>query len=573
MCRLILTLSQVYTSYDYSAPLRETREIGLKFKQTKLIGLFTRVSADLLKTEMESNGTGNAVSSPDIFSWVLRNPDNQAGFYVLQHSTSSSRAVTTFEVELNTSAGAVTVPNVQLNGRQSKIVTTDYHFADRTLLYCTSDIASWRDSVLVLYADEGQTSQFAFKNPARNLTYKSFGTANVSSPSNSSSTYTYIQTSGSTILHFSDGLVVYLLETETAYNFWAPSLSSDPDVAPDSQVFVFGPYNVRSASYDGSTVSLVGDNANTTSLEVYAGPKVDTVSWNGKIVSSKRTAYGSLLSTAAGATDRSVDLPELSWKVADSLPEAGRDYDDSKWTVCNKSTTINPVKPLTLPVLFSSDYGYYAGIKLYRGYFDGTTATSANLTMQGGLAAGFSAWLNGDLVGYNAGNASATRVSAFLDFAKAKLYNTDNVLTVVTDYTGHDQTSTGPAGVENPRGLMGAVLYGGGNSTLNFTQWKIQGNAGGDQYIDPVRGPLNEDGLYGTRLGWHLPGFEPSGAAWSSGSPLDGLNKSGINWYISTFDLDLDEDLDVPLGIEVDAPEGTVASVQIHMNGYQCKPP
>ena len=52
----------VYTSYDYSAPLRETRQIQDKMYQAKLIALFTRVSTDLLKTEMIGNGTGYAVS-------------------------------------------------------------------------------------------------------------------------------------------------------------------------------------------------------------------------------------------------------------------------------------------------------------------------------------------------------------------------------------------------------------------------------------------------------------------------------------------------------------------------------
>jgi hypothetical protein len=80
-----------------------------------------------------------------------------------------------------------------------------------------------------------------------------------------------------------------------------------------------------------------------------------------------------------------------------------------------------------------------------------------------------------------------------------------------------------------------------------------------------------EDGLYGTRLGWHLPGFQPKSAAWSVGSPSQGLNHSGINWYISQFHLAIDADLDVPLGIEFDSPAGTEASVQLYVNGYQCE--
>lgn len=94
----------VYTSYDYGAPLRETREIRDKLKQTKLIGLFTRVSKDLLKTYMEGNGTGYT-SDSSIYTWSLRNPDTNAGFYVLAHSTSSTRDVTTFTLNVTTSAG------------------------------------------------------------------------------------------------------------------------------------------------------------------------------------------------------------------------------------------------------------------------------------------------------------------------------------------------------------------------------------------------------------------------------------------------------------------------------------
>ncbi|GAB1726245.1 hypothetical protein NU195Hw_g5330t1 [Hortaea werneckii] len=568
----------VYTSYDYSAPLRETREVRNKFKQTKLLGLFTRVSKDLLKTEMESNGTGNAVSSSDIYSWVLRNGENGAGFYTVQQQETPSRAVVSFDAYLNTSAGMVTVPGVELNGRQSKILTTDYHLGEHTLLYCSADVATYGifgdETVLVMYLDVGQKGEFAFKDAPKNLSFKTYGSANVSASAGSKNAtgseftkYTYTQTTGSTVLQFSNGVSMYLLDQETAWNFWAPPTTLNPDVAPDEQVFALGPHIVRNVSLAGDVVSLIGDNANTTSLEVFAGHKYSSIRWNGKELATKRTAYGSLKATAPGAEDRSIDLPQLSWVTADSLPEAQQDYDDSKWVVCNKSSSLSPETPLSLPVLFAADYKYYPGPYIYRGYFDGTRATSANATMQGGLAAGFSAWLNGKYVGGNTGDAEETSVSAMLDFSGVSLSDKGNVLTIVTDYTGHDETSTGE-GVKNARGLLGVTLAGG-NSTLDFTQWKIQGNAGADANIDPVRGSLNEDGIHGTRLGWHLPGFDPTGDAWSEGSPLDGLNSSGISWYITHFNLDIDEDLDVPLGIEFGAPEDTFASVNLYVNGYQ----
>ncbi|THX59120.1 hypothetical protein D6D06_02345, partial [Aureobasidium pullulans] len=567
----------VYTSYDYSAPLRETREVQPKFSQTKLIGLFVRVSRDLLQTDMESNGTGNAVSTPDIWTWVLRNHETSAGFYTLQHSTSSSRAITNFSVHLNTTMGAITVPNVQLNGRQSKIIVTDYHFANHTLLYSSADIltyASFRNqAVLVMYLQAGQTGEFAFKEDVNISASENVVFTSSRVPGNNTGTYlrfSWTQTSGKAVVQFTNGVLLYLLDIPTAWTFFAPPTISDPNAGSDNQIFVIGPYLVRNATQNGSVVEINGDNTNTTIVEVYVGdPCVKTISWNNRILATNQTAHGSLVASLTGIQDRAVDLPSLSiWSAADSLPEIAKSYDDSSWKVCNKSSTLSPVRPLTLPVLYSSDYGYYTGTKIYRGYFSGSTAVSANITAQNGLASGWSAWLNGAFIGGHTGNATLTTTSAILTFANVSL-EAINVLTIVVDYTGHDETSTAH-GVENPRGLLGVTIKASDEKKLDFTQWKIQGNAGGSANIDPVRGPMNEGGLHGERRGWHLPGYVP-GSDFHTATPKEGINGSGINWYITNFTLDIDEDLDVPLGLELGAPEGTLASVQFWINGYHVR--
>jgi hypothetical protein len=74
--------------------------------------------------------------------------------------------------------------------------------------------------------------------------------------------------------------------------------------------------------------------------------------------------------------------------------------------------------------------------------------------------------------------------------------------------------------------------------------------------------------LHGERVGWHLPGFDTS--SWSSASPVtSGVNGTGIQWFTTTFSLDFDSDLDVPIGVELGAPTGTVARVLLFVNGYQ----
>ncbi|OJJ45757.1 hypothetical protein ASPZODRAFT_68401 [Penicilliopsis zonata CBS 506.65] len=572
----------VYTSYDYSAPLRETRQIRDKLRQIKLIGLFTRVSADLRKTVMEGNGT-TYTNSSSIWTWVIRNPDTQARFYVTQQADTSTFDSVKFDLNVTTSAGAVTLSDINLDGRQSKIIVTDYTISSSTtLLFSSAEVLTYANldvDVIAFYLDVGQVGHFAFKDAA-NLTFTTYGSTSLTTAASSahSTVYTYTQGTGVTAVKFSNGLVAYLLDRDSAWYFWAPPTTSDPNVKPDQHIFVQGPYLVRNASVEGSTVKLVGDNENTTTLEVFADSSIKTVEWNGNKVSVKKTAYGSLVGSAPGAEDVEVSLPTLdSWKAQDSIPEINPAYDDSLWPVCNHTTTLNPVAPLTLPVLYSPDYGYHAGIKVYRGRFDGPTTTAANITganvtVQNGYAAGWSAWLNGEYVGGSLGGTADVSSTAVLPFNSSSLKATDNLLTLLLDYTGHDEDDVSPAGTQNPRGILGASLITENNGSItppNFTSWRIRGNAGGEANIDPVRGPLNEGGLYAERMGWHLPGYPVPTTDSSTDSPLDGVAGAAGRFYLTNFTLDLPADLDVPLGLQLGSPADTAAVVHIYMNGYQ----
>lgn len=479
----------------------------------------------------------------------------------------------TFSANLNTSQGLITVPNVNLNGRQSKILVTDYSFGNSLLLYSSVDILTYgvfEVDVLVFYLEEGQTGQFALQTGLKAINHTTYGSSDITlTTSGNDATIVYTQGAGKTVLELG-GVLIYLLDQPSAWQFWAPSTTTNPDVKPDEQIFVLGPYLVRNASVSHGVVHISGDNDNSTIIEVYTGDSdIQTIDWNGIRLDAVKTPYGSVTALIPGSENRTISLPPLAnWRSADSLPEKLSSYDDSKWTVCNKSTTLSPVAPLTLPVLFSSDYGYYVGAKVYRGYFDGTNFTFVNITCSGGLAFGWSAWLNGVLVGGNVGNASLTTTNAVLSLPPSALQASNNVLTVVVDYHGHDETSTAK-GVENPRGILGASLIPSTNvASTGFKLWKVQGNAGGSANIDPVRGPMNEGGLYGERVGWHLPSFTPD-STFDRSSPFIGLNSSGIRFYVTTFHLNLDSDLDVPLGIELGAPAGTVARVMIWINGYQ----
>jgi beta-galactosidase len=531
------------------------------------------------------------VSSTGIYSWVLKNPTSGTTFTVLQQDKTGSTANVTASATLSTSAGDITVGNVSLYGRQSKILVTDYTFGSHQLLYSSADILTSATfgniDVIVFYLKPGQVGEFALKGDKTNLTYNVSGISTVTSTSSSSrQVFRWTQAAGITTISVSNGVLVYLLDQTTAWRFWAPSTTISPASTATERLFILGPYLVRNASVSQDVLRIVGDgDDSTTVLEAYVGTSaLSSIEWNGVQLAFNRTDYGAYRARIPSAPAvETVTFSKLdSWWAADSLPETAPAFDDSKWVVCNKTSTLSPLSPQTLPVLFSSDYGFYVGAKIYRGYFDvdsSSAPTAVSITAAGGLAFGWNAWLNGVFLGGHAGNATANVTTATLTLPSSGLRSSgSNVLTVLVDYHGHDETSTA-YGVENPRGLLGARLVqstrSAGSST-GFREWRVQGNAGGAAGItalDPVRGPMNEGGLYAERAGWPLPGFDAARSPAfkpSAGPTADGLSAAGVRFYVTNFTVSFPTaGLDVPLGIRLSAPSGTVARALLWVNGYQ----
>ena len=105
------------------------------------------------------------------------------------------------------------------------------------------------------------------------------------------------------------------------------------------------------------------------------------------------------------------------------------------------------------------------------------------------------------------GDANVEQSSLTLPFNVSHISpSSENVLIIVHDDTGHDETS----GALNPLGILGATLMSD-NSSVKFSQWRVTGTVGGGANLDPMRGPYNEGGLYAERMGWHLPGFNDNG--------------------------------------------------------------
>ncbi|ETW78704.1 glycoside hydrolase family 35 protein [Heterobasidion irregulare TC 32-1] len=575
----------VYSSYDYGGGINENRVATPKMNEMRLQGLFLRVSRDLLATIQISNGT-NYTTSSLVHTAELKNLQSGAGFYVLRHNDATSTDLTTTQLNITTSEGALLLPAqgvITLNGRDSKILVTDYVFGQSatTILYSTAEILTWTtiDDIdyIIFYAGLGETGETTFKfssqpqvslNGASNVTSTYSGGILTLVYSLQGSKFVDINASGKTI-------TVVILDKPTANTWHAPIIPGSGNYGSffsfgtNQTILASGPYLIRTAAISGNTLHLTGDLNGTTPIEFIAPSSVDTLYWNGQVQTVTQTSHRSF--TAILAVSDTPKLPTLgSWKVLGSLPEIDPAFDDSDFVTADQTTTnYTNLPPLSgTQVLYSQQYGFYGGNIIFRGHFNASgEETSINLSVQGGYGFGYSAFLNGVFLGSNQGNASVSMTTDSWKIPSSTLQiGKDNVVVVIQDHTGIIEAYIN--GGKEPRGIRGYSITGG-NTT--FTTWKLQGNQGGAAHApDAVRGYLNEGGLYAERIGAHLPGFDDS--KWASGTPLSGggVHDAGVNFYRTTFSFDVPQGLDVPLRLSITPSDiSQNYRVQIYLNGWQ----
>jgi beta-galactosidase len=206
-------------------------------------------------------------------------------------------------------------------------------------------------------------------------------------------------------------------------------------------------------------------------------------------------------------------------------------------------------------------YGFHYGLVWYRGHFT-ATGSETGITIDGetGAHGVYSAWLNGTFLGsYSSGPHTISIPTGTL---KA---NTAAEVSVLIGNMGHDEDFRSSDTHKSPRGLTTASLQG---STAAIS-WKIQGDKGGENIVDPARGPFNTGGLYGERKGWYLPGY--NSANWKSVTLPDRWSASGIpagiGWYRTSFNLHLPAKMDIPIGLHFSDATYNYQAL-IYVNGW-----
>jgi beta-galactosidase GanA len=545
--------AKVYSSYDYGAPIDESRRLGAKVDELKRIGYLVQSVAPLAKTNATT--IAGAPSNTLIRADARLNPDTRTQFVILRHADETATTTDTTTIGLSTPDGSYSrVPqqgSIQLTGRDSKLYVANYALGASHLVYATSEILTHatiggRD-VAVLYGRNGLGGETVLRYTSRPTVTVQSGTVTQTWNATRGDlrlNYTHATSTPVRLLISGGGTarpLQLVLESETgSARWWRLDTATGP-------VLVRGPYLVRSATISGGALALTGDTSAAGTVEAWA-TGATTLTWNGAPVTVTTTPAGGLAGTLSGPAP--VTLPALTWQQRADTAEAARTFDDSSWV-------------RALHGLAADDYGFHHGNLWYRGHFTGTGSESAvALTALTGVSGAYAAWLNGTYLGSGNGGANATTTTLTIPSGAIRT-GSDNVLAVLVDNAGHNEDFRADDTHKQPRGLS-AVSITGGSGTVD---WRLQGSRGGEEPIDAVRGPMNTGGLGGERNGWHLPGFPDS--AWSAVTLPHNAGTAGVGWYRSTVDLNLPAGQDTPLALTITDSATRRYRALLFVNGWQ----
>lgn len=488
---------------------------------------------------------------------------------------------------------------LRLEGRDAAIITVDKYLpaSGATITYSTADISfvgviDGRD-VVMAYGN-------AFSRHEIQLTGKGISAGVSHWTSTFSPAIDTIVVSWGTIqygessqiIKLGNGKEVLLWLTSTAFAYFTQPFTTAPEgslqsiVGIGERILISGAYHIATAKMLGDTLVMTGQTNVTSYMQAVVPSYIHKMTFNGVAVTNIwRSDIGTLLGMAPGPSQAALkwNPPRLTgWKKADSLPEIQPGFkQDSNWVKAEKTSSFNPFFAQTSTygvVLFADEYGFHAsGNIIWQGRFTpGTTSpTGLRLRVQGGRNFGASIFLNNVHIGAVGNNGWDQEEGTFNFPSNSLLRNSINVITVIQDDVGHEEVGFVDA---NPNGLpweqtkipRGILSYSLINAQPKIS-WTVTGNQGGENLLDKTRGPLNEGGLYGERMGWHLADFDDS--KWALGDPSTGDDKPGVSWYRTSFTLDVPKDHDLPMvfafGGQSSQDPSQVYRVLLFINGWQ----
>lgn len=545
----------VFASYDYGAAISEAREVREKAEEMKQLGGLIASVPDLAGMVPAAPVT---VSSPNVQVYHDKNPETDTRFLMVTHRPSNGQTDDRFTITADLPDGRYTFPQAQpmrLNGFDAKWLIAGATLGGQRLVYSTSELQARMTidggDLMLLYGRHDEDGETVLRYASAPTVHVLEGKADSAFDAAKGDLRLDYVHDGRIVVRVTGGgrppLTLILADEAEGVRYWRRDTAAGP-------VLVRGPALLRRADASGATLALTGDTKTATPLELWAAPGLGTIRWNGIAIAMKASAIGSRVAASPLSGPANFALPTLRWKAAAGSPETNPAFDDSGWQAIDRrgSATIT-VKPDGQPTMVMDAYGFHDGDIWYRGRFTGTPDAQRIALFYGGGGAGMlQLFLDGKLVGEDDLPSGLPRPIttglarfALPDAARAP---GEHVLAVMVRNDGHNWDLDLDEAHKEARGLVSVSIEPvGGRSFAVPIAWKIQGKLGGEDLPDPARGPANNGGLYGERMGWHLPGFDDS--KWTAATVPASTAAAGTTWYRTHFDLAVPKGQDATIAL------------------------
>jgi beta-galactosidase GanA len=544
----------VYTSYDYGAAIAEDRGLRDKAYALKQQGMFVQAAEQAL-AEMDK---GPELKPSNGKIKVYHNINSRLGTHILfaVHNPSDALSDDRATFSLATRDGTYQIP-VRVNGQDGKLLLASYPMERQHLVYSSSEIQTHfrngeRDVVLLHGRDREEGETVLRYVSAPKVEVLSGKVASSFDAARGDLKLSYVH-DGLARVRISGGgrapMLLLLADEKTSFQMWRQDTAS-------GAMLELTPALVRSATLAGGKLALTGDTSQDAALEIWGAPAASAVTFNGEALAASVQPDGSI-KTGTVKGPAPVALPDLAaqpWTRRMDSPEAQPAFDDSQWVKADSrasaaQTWTTPERGQ--PTLSMSDYGFHHGDVWYRGRatVGGQKANQLELFYGAGGAGMIQVWVDGKFLGQDEMDTGRQfpETTDSVKFALGDLAPGEHLISVMVRNNSHNWNLMADDYHREARGLISASLTSrGGNRFAVPIEWRIQGNQGGEQIADVVRGPMNNGGLNGERQGWHLPGRQDG---WQAAGPGDAPPAPGTYWLRTSFALDLPKGHDVQLGL------------------------
>ncbi|ESQ78563.1 beta-galactosidase [Asticcacaulis sp. YBE204] len=545
----------VYTSYDYGAPISEDRGIRPKGLALKQQGMFVQAAEQVL-AEMDK-GPEITTSNAKIKVYHNINPTLKTHILFAVHSPSDQLTDDSATFDVTTTDGTYKIP-VRVNGQDAKMLLAGYDMERQRLVYSNSEIQTHfkngDQDIALLQGRTNETGETVLRYTSAPKVEVLSGVATSKYDAKTGDLKISYTHNGLIRLRITDGgrvpLLLLIADEPTSYNFWQQTTTEGPVLQLTAAL-------VRGAKLSGGKLDLTGDIATESALTIWGPKSIQTATFNGEAVALVPQSDGSVMSAQPLPRPDKVTLPDLEtqqWTRRTDSPEAQPGFDDSKWVKADTRPTAAQTWTTTergQPTLSMSDYGFHHGDVWYRGHVKITdqTADQLELFYGAGGAGLIQVWIDGKYIGHDELDTGRQfpETTDSIKFKLDKLTPGDHVISVMVRNNSHNWDLMADDAHREARGLIAASLTTrAGRRFAVPIEWRIQGNKGGEEIADLVRGPMNNGGLYGEREGWYLPGKQEG---WENASPTAAPPAPGTYWLRTQFKLDLPKGHDVQLGL------------------------